>query len=414
MNTTFALPAAPDLADRTTMPLARVPAATAASSTFDRLAQALHGVAGLIQAQDLHAEAALGRLLAQLKAHPDPRCTGLVVFASALAQRLRGKTSDEANLYLRRFEVPQIQLFNLLGRHVPMAGLATRIANDALAQAMAGQPHPTLIDFGIGTGRQINVLLGELAAAGHLPRQLTVVGVEPAAEALEQARSTLQATALDLGIELHFLGFACSVEALTEAHWQALAEACSDRPVVNAAFALHHIADDAAGQGQRRAVLSRLHGLNPRCLVLSEPDVDHLEPRFLQRFRNCFAHFGAVFAVLDNLPLSQADRDALKVGFFGREIADILGTDEGQRSERHESAAAWMQHLALTGFDLQAPTAALPTSVQAAVSVQRCGQHAAIVAAGVPVVSVFVAVPRPAAAHAQLNHGLFPFQAVSI
>jgi hypothetical protein len=414
MNTTFALPAAPVLSDLATTTLARVPAAAAAGSTFDRLAQALHGVAGLINAQDPQAEAALGRLLAQLQAHPDPRCTGLVVFASALAQRLRGKTSDEANLYLRRFEVPQIELFNLLGRHVPMAGLATRIANDALTQAMAGQTNPTLIDLGIGTGRQFNALLGELAAAGQLPRQLTVVGIEPAAEALQQARTTLQATASELGVELRFLGFASSVEALTDADWQAVSAACGARPAINAAFALHHIADNAAGQGQRRAVLSRLHGLNPRCLVLSEPDVDHLEPRFLQRFRNCFAHFGAVFAVLDKLPLSQADRDALKVGFFGREIADILGADEGQRSERHESAAAWMQHLALTGFDLQVPTAALPTSVHAAVSVERCGQRAAIVAAGVPVVSVFVAAPRPKATHSGLGQGLFPFQALSI
>ena len=414
MNTTFAPSAAPVLADLTTTHLARVRAAAAASSTFDRLAQALHGVAGLVDAQAPQADAALGRLLAQLQAHPDPRCTGLVVFASALAQRLRGKTGDEANLYLRRFEVPQIELFNLLGRHVPMVGLATRIANDALAQAMAGQTNPTLIDLGIGTGRQFNALLGELAAAGQLPRQLTVVGIEPAADALEQARTALQATALELGVELRFLGFASSVEDLTDADWRAVAAACSERPAINAAFALHHIADDRAGHGQRRTVLSRLHGLNPRCLVLSEPDVDHLEPRFLQRFRNCFAHFGAVFAVLDSLPLSQADRDALKVGFFGREIADILGADEAQRSERHESAAAWMQHLALSGFDLQVPTAALPRCAHAAVSVEQHGQRAAISAAGVPVVSVFVAVPRPALALQELSQCLFPFEAVPI
>ena len=362
-------------------------------TTFQRLVLALHDVAGLIDAEHAGAEAALSQLLVQLQSHPDPRCTGLVVFASAMAQRLQGRACQAANLYLRRFEVPQIQLFNLLGRHVPMASLATRMANDALADAVAGQAHPTLIDVGIGTGRQFSALLGELAAAGQAPQQLTVVGIEPAADALAQARSTLLATAAALDITLHFHGFASSAEALTDADWQAIGAACSGRPAINAAFALHHIADDAQGQDQRNAVLRRLHQLAPQCLVLTEPDVDHLEPRFLKRFRHCFTHFGAVFGALDALPLDQADRDALKVGFFGREIADILGTAEGQRSERHECAAAWLQRLDASGFAVAAPAKPLPTSGHAAISVGLRGARAAILAGDEPVVALFVATP---------------------
>ncbi len=373
-------------------------------TTFQRLVMALHAVAALIDAQDDGAQAGLDDLLAQLQAHPDPRCTGLVVFASALAQRLQGRAREQANLYLRRFEVPQIELFNLLGRHVPMVGLATRIANDALAQAMAGHVHPTVIDVGIGTGRQLASLMTGLAAAWLLPRQLTVVGIEPAADALDQARASLQATAAALGVELHFHGFACAAEALTDGDWQAIGAACSARPAINAAFALHHIADDAQGRDQRQAVLRRLQQLDPQCLVLTEPDVDHLEPRFLQRFRNCFAHFGAVFAALDALTMDQADRDALKVGFFGREIADILGSAEHQRSERHESALAWMQRLADSGFTVQAPGNALPASDHRAVSVSLSGARVVIEAGGEAVVSVLLAVPRPGATAESAGH----------
>jgi hypothetical protein len=235
------------------------------------------------------------------------------------------------------------------------------------------------------------MLMDSLAAGGHLPRKLTVIGIEPSAPALDEARRTLIKTALRLGVVLQFHGITASAEALTDNDWQAVAAACSMRPVINASFALHHIADDAHGHEQRNAVLRRLRALQPLCFVLSEPDVDHLEPRFLPRFRNCFAHFSAVFGVLDTLPLAQEERDALKVGFFGREIADILGTPELLRSERHEPSDAWMQRLTASGFALQRPATPMPASGHANVAAVPRGHRVAIEADSAPVVSVFVA-----------------------
>ncbi len=362
--------------------------------TLNSLVVQLHDLARSIEACDAQAGPRLSALLAQLQGHPDPRCTGLMVFASAMAERLADAQAEAANLYLRRFEVPQIELFNLLGRHVPMARMATRIANDVLAQAIVGEPHPTLIDVGIGTGRQFAALLDDLAAAGVLPQALTVMGIEPAADALAQAHQNLAAQATRLGVVLHFHGFAAAAEALDDTAWQQIAAACGTAPAVNAAFALHHIADDAQGLDQRNAVLRRLQALQPCCLVLAEPDVDHLEPRFFQRFRNCFAHFGAVFQVLDALPMQQAERDALKVGFFGREIVDILGTPEGLRSERHERAAAWFQRLVASGFSVRAAGVPLPASSHAAVVAELRGKCIALAAGPEALVSVLVAQPR--------------------
>lgn len=374
---------------------APVPAAAPAdlaAMAVERFAIALHDIARRIDAGDRAAGPALRTLLAEMQSHPDPRCTGLVVFGAAMAQRLADGTGEEANLYLRRFEVPQIHLFNLLGRAVPFVGLATRVCNDAIATAIAGEAHPTLIDVGIGTGRQFALLIDELAVAGRLPAALTVVGIEPSAWALDEARATLEATAARHGLPLQFHGFAASAEALNAADWQRMAAVCASAPVVNASFALHHIADDAQGRDQRDAVLRQLHALAPRLVVLAEPDVDHHDNRFFQRFRNCFAHFGAVFRTLDALPLDQADRDALKVGFFGREIADILATPDARRSERHESAARWTQRLQAAGFALRpAPLVASPTP---AVAVVRRGQRVALQAGDEPVVALFCATPR--------------------
>ncbi len=317
---------------------------------YDELVEALHAVARRIEAEDAGAEPALRALMGLLGEHADPRCVGLYVFAAALARRLAGAAVEQANLYLTRFEMPQIHLFNLLGRAVPFVGLATRIGNEALMQAITGQARPTVIDVGIGTGRQIGVLLESLAAAGKLPRLLTVIGIEPSAWALEEARQHIEQTATRLGADVSFFGV---------------------------------------------AVLRHLRALNPALLVLAEPDVDHLERGFYRRFSNCMAHFGAVFRTLDRLPLAQADRDALKVGFFGREIADILGSPEAQRSKRHESAAQWLRRLDAAGFELGVPGTVTAQPACAVRIVHHAG-HLSLDAIDEPVVAIFTAAPRPA------------------
>lgn len=324
----------------------------AAHDEHAALVQALHDVARRIEAGDAGADAALRALMARLDGHADARAVGLYVFAAGLARRLAGTAVAEANLYLGRFEVPQIHLFNLLGRAVPFVGLATRLCNEAILEAMRGVARPTLIDIGIGTGRQACLLLETMAASRCLPERLTVIGIEPSDWALDEARRSIETTAARLGADVVFLGLCGTAEQLEDADWRHIAQACTSRPVLNASFALHHIADDEQGNDQRDAVLARLCALDPARLVLAEPDVDHRERGFYARFTHCFAHFGAVFRTLDRLPLAQADRDALKVGFFGREIADILGNPEAVRSERHESSASWMRRLLAAGFAL--------------------------------------------------------------
>lgn len=361
---------------------------------YDEMVEALHDVARRIEAEDPGAEPALRELQSQLAGHVDPRCVGLYVFAAGLARRLDGAAVAQANLYLNQFEMPQIHLFNLLGRAVPFVGMATQLANCALMRAIAGQSRPTVIDVGIGTGRQIGVLLESLAAAERLPRLLTVIGIEPSAWALDEARQHIAQTAERLGAEVDFRGVVASAEELSAGEWHQIRQACASRPVVNASFALHHIADDEDGADQRGQVLRHLRALNPLMLVLAEPDVDHLERGFYRRFSNCMDHFGAVFRTLDRLPLTQADRNALKVGFFGREIADILGSPESQRSERHESAAQWLERLHAAGFELSTQ-GAMPEPGAGPVRIGQHAHHLSLDAVDEPVVAIFSATPRP-------------------
>ncbi|HEY8876314.1 MAG TPA: GRAS family protein, partial [Roseateles sp.] len=281
------------------------PSRSSIADRFGAQVEELHRLARAVEAHSPGARAGLQQWLDGVQQSDDPRHVGLYVFGAALAQRLEGRTATQANLYLRRYERTQIELFNLLGRALPFVGLATAVCNQSIAQACRGARSAVLIDVGIGTGRQVLELLPALAAQGL--RELTVIGIEPAQAALEMAQTQLEQAGRDLGLALRVLPVLGSVESLEEAQWALIRGVCTGTaPIINASFALHHIDDDGQGRDQRQCVLQRLRELDPALLVLAEPDVDHLETALYPRFRNCFAHFSAVFDTLDRLDLAQA------------------------------------------------------------------------------------------------------------
>src|SRR5881394_793759 len=67
------------------------------------------------------------------------------MFASALCTRLGDERARDVNLYLRSFELPQIQLFNLMATRLPIVGLARQVANVLLERHLAGQDEVTLL-----------------------------------------------------------------------------------------------------------------------------------------------------------------------------------------------------------------------------------------------------------------------------
>lgn len=275
------------------------------------------------------------------------------LFATALARRVGVGEAQQMNLYLRRFELPQISLFNLVAERLPMVGLAGRIANDLLCGLLQGHEEATLLDVGLGTGRQEVALLRTLVESGGTLRRLTVVGVEPDAGSLRQAETSLTAVARELGLTLRFLGIPKVIEALDEDDWGLLRDTPGPR-LVHSAFALHHM---AAGV-DRQDIFHRLRAVEPAAVVLVEPNSDHATDSLPQRFHNAWHHFSHNFELVDELGLPERERNGIKL-FFGREFEDILGAvDDSQRYERHERVETWGKRLRTAGFT-PAPAARL-------------------------------------------------------
>jgi SAM-dependent methyltransferase len=324
------------------------------------------------------------------------------IFAAALTKAAAGRGVDEAHIYLRDYDVPQIHLFDLLATRVPFVSLAGPVANHILFEKMKGRDEVVLLDVGCGTGRQAAALIDKLAAEGAWPRRFTVVGIEPSLETLKLAESTILERARALKVELYFHGIHGLAENLTDEDWAAIRRFRGDL-FVSEAFAVHHIAGHTEEETSRLRdqVLSRIRSLDPVAFVLAEPNSDHNEPDFFRRLTNCFHHFSVGFRVIDQLGISQRDKNALKVCFFGREIEDIVGNSDANRRERHESTASWVRRLTAAGFRVETGFPFLSEYKPPVIEVKEYRDHVGFDYEGESIVSVLCAVPteRVTSAH---------------
>ncbi|WP_409341699.1 GRAS family protein [Paenibacillus sp. MBLB4367] len=270
------------------------------------------------------------------------------VFASALAKRLSAEAAEEINLYLKPYERSQIDLFNFVAQQLPYVGEAGHVANNYLAQFMEGHEEVSLLDIGIGTGRQVIALLRKLESGGSLPRRITVYGIEPMKAALDAAEHTIRQECERLGVELFFHGYPIFVENISEEEFASFIRP-SGCLCVNASFALHHIHGCEARTSARENTIRKIRALQPLAFVLSEPNSDHYVQDIGQRFENCWKHFETAFAFIDQLQRSAEDAIQLKM-FFYREIEDIVGNREDSRFERHERVETWINRLVHAGF----------------------------------------------------------------
>lgn len=269
----------------------------------------------------------------------------------------KGNSLSHENIYLRNYEVSQIQLFDILIAKLPYVKYSQAIVNSQIAEILNGLEEATLLDIGIGLGTQVRNILS-LCSGNKRLKKLVVVGIEPGAEALEVARQTIMAMQDEMPFTLSFKGyhgFAENMDLTT-------LEYGTPNLVVNASLALHHIQSAA----NREKVLGQVKALNPAGLFLIEPNVDHFETSFLKRFGNCFNHFYALFQTIDGLDISTNEKSALKL-FFGREIEDIIGKPETERFEKHEPATAWISRLQQLHYEIKSHELLLPVSHESGV-----------------------------------------------
>ncbi|MFN8355574.1 MAG: GRAS family protein [Spirosomataceae bacterium] len=269
------------------------------------------------------------------------------ILSRAMRKHYTGEQVQE-HIYTKRFEIPQIRLFELLIKHLPAATVTQACANTQLVAALAQHESAVLMDIGIGTGVQIKNLLLQLNQYPNCQiKQLTVVGVEPFGEALVAAKQNLDEVASEVAFDISFIAKEAFIEHLTAEELKALLPAENAPLYINTSFTLHHIRLAA----DRVKAFEAIKALRPEAVVVSEPESDHYEADYAIRFQNCLNHYSLVFDLVDDLAISPQEKAALKL-FFSREIDDVLGNSEEVRVEKHYSAKQWLNTFEAANFQL--------------------------------------------------------------
>lgn len=260
----------------------------------------------------------------------------------ALNKRIHSEFIGE-NIYLGRYETSQIQLFNILIEKFPFVRFSQQITNGAIVDEMQDAEEVTIIDIGIGQGTQMLNIIEQAREMKQLKR-LHFVGIEPYGEALAKAEAAILACNGQVPFEITFRAIHNTAENTDFAGLRP-----DGKVIVNASLALHHIQSET----QRAETIAQIRQINPDAFILIEPNVNHYEPDFFARFRNCYNHFYSIFQVIDRIEnIGEVDKNALKL-FFGREIEDIIGKEEKDRYEKHEPATHWINRLRENRFSLK-------------------------------------------------------------
>lgn len=312
------------------------------TSTFETLCNIMVQPTGQLESST---KSEIESFFAHCKADMDADSEKLLatLFLKAYNQKINSEFIGE-NIYLGKYEVSQIQLFNILIEKFPFVRQSQQIVNDAILAAMQGATEVSIIDIGIGQGTQMLNIIEQARTLRGL-KKLHFVGIEPYGEALLQAERHILACNGSVSFDITFAGIHDCAENVAFTSISGLV----GKRIVNASLALHHI----QSAQKRTEVLEQIKKIGPDALFLIEPNVNHYETDFFKRFKNCYRHFYSIFQVIDRIEdIEQKDKNALKL-FFGREIEDIIGKEEKDRYEKHELATHWIERLQQVRFSLQ-------------------------------------------------------------
>jgi hypothetical protein len=262
-------------------------------------------------------------------------------------RHLIGPGGFDEHIYLKKFEITQIELFNVLIKEFPFVKYGHEISNTLISNKIGNKKYAAILDIGMGQGVQMQNLIYKLDKNNHLEK-LTIIGIEPFQDAIHTAQKIFKDIADEVSFEIELIPWNTFIQDVSREEMHKKLKNYRGELIINSSLAMHHI----QSLEQRNIVLSNIHSIHPKGIILMEPNSDHFEPDFYKRFQNCYQHFYHIFQVIDNLDIDQKAKSGLKL-FFGREIEDIIGKPNDERYEKHEPAYRWIEKLVQSGFKIR-------------------------------------------------------------
>jgi len=248
------------------------------------------------------------------------------------------------NTYLKEFEIPQINLFDILANHFPLVLESQQMAHNNLLREMKDCHHLCIIDLGIGRSVQMQRLLQLLNEVPSL-QKVTLIGVDIMQQALVHSEQLLTHEKPNLRFAFDFHLLHGVVEKLDFERVLSLIPADHNFVYINASLTLHHVQQAE----ERDALFRNCKTLSPDLMTLIEPNTSTFTDDFELRMERAIEHFYALYDYTQTLPLRDEEKRSLKT-FFGNDFFDPIAHADEARFEKLERGEEWVQRASRAGF----------------------------------------------------------------
>ena len=293
------------------------------------------------------------------------------LIAESLLKRIDRDLLESKNIYIQQLDIPQIVMFYNMARAVPFVDAGHFLANQYMAEALAGLEEAAVFDIGLGKGVQLKALCRMLASSAGALKSLSIIGLDPDAKNLADFQVELEKTRSEVPFTLSFHPINALVENLTSRHYEEIEQRGGGNLLVNSSFTFHHTSHPLNDTEMRTELFRRIAAMKPLLFTLVEPSSNHDTEDLTRRLHYSWQHFGSLFQCIDESDLDPGQKFQIKEKFFGREVRDIFGVSDRFRCERHELYDSWLLRLNRAGlkpFDGARPHVDLPAGCAAIVS----------------------------------------------
>ncbi|KAG6407357.1 hypothetical protein SASPL_130346 [Salvia splendens] len=237
--------------------------------------------------------------------------------------------------------------FLSLNQITPFIRFSQLTANQAILEAIEGQPAIHILDFDIMHGVQWPPLM-QAVAERFPPPTLRITGTGSDLDILRRTGDRLAKFAHSLGLRFQFHPLIVQSSDESISVTSSVAILPHETLAVNCVHFLHRLLSD---RDRLHLFLHRIKSMSPRIVAIAEREANHNHPVFQHRFVEALDHYAAVFDSLEaTLPPASRERLAVEQIWFGREISDIVASEGGDRRERHERFRSWEMVLRSAGF----------------------------------------------------------------
>ena len=270
------------------------------------------------------------------------------LIAESLLQRIDLQLLESKNIFVQEFDIPQTTLFYSMAEAVPFVYLGHSLANQYMLSVIENLKSFTIMDIGIGNGKQVGRLLEELKERDV--ETVKIIGLDPVEQNLENSREEINVIREHSPFDIEFYPICNMAENLEDGDFDEIRKIGGDSILINSAFSLHHTSHPLKDREARTNLFRRLAELQPLILTMVEPNSNHDTEELTKRLHHSWEHFGTVYALIDEWSIDDSHKFLIKEKFFGREIKDIFGTSDYFRCERHELYDSWLLRLHKAGF----------------------------------------------------------------